>query len=160
MADLKNHFINQANAFDPFGINVTGPGSNQKNVPDPFKVNTEGQYEMFDNTGGTKYDNGKSRLDLLPVLALEEVANVLAVGAKKYGSNNWREGMAWTRVLAAMLRHTFAWMRGEDNDEETGLSHMAHAVCCGLFLLEYVLTSTGVDNRVKLNRKEAIAPER
>lgn len=84
-----------------------------------------------------KYDDGKNALQLLPFLALEEVGKVLAFGAKKYGDHNWRQGMKWSRLLGAALRHIFAWARGETLDRESGLSHLAHAACCILFLLEY-----------------------
>lgn len=84
-----------------------------------------------------KFDRGKPRLDLLPTSALEEVAKVMAAGAAKYDDHNWRKGTAWSRYYAAALRHLFAWWRGEDNDPETGLSHLAHATCCLLFILEY-----------------------
>jgi hypothetical protein len=99
--------------------------------------------------GGIKYDGEKPRLDLLPTEALEEIAKVLTFGAKKYNDNNWRAGFKWTRVLGALLRHLFAWSRGEDLDPETGLSHMAHAGCNVLFLLTFVLTESGVDDRWK-----------
>jgi hypothetical protein len=96
-----------------------------------------------------KYDSEKARVDLLPTLALIETAKVLAFGAEKYGENNWRGGFKWSRLLGALLRHTFAFMRGEYIDEETGLSHMAHAACCVLFLLEHIILGYGTDDRFK-----------
>lgn len=94
-----------------------------------------------------KKDFGKIRLDLLPFEALEDVARVLEFGAKKYHVDAWREGMAWRRLLAACLRHLFAWSRGQNLDPETGLSHLAHAACCLLFLISYKRTGAGVDDR-------------
>jgi hypothetical protein len=96
---------------------------------------------------GVKYDNNKPPMSLLPPEALEEIAKVLDFGAKKYGTYNWRNGMEWTRVSSACLRHIFAWIRGEDLDPESGLHHLAHAGCCIMFLLTYVKTSTGKDDR-------------
>jgi hypothetical protein len=98
---------------------------------------------------GIKHDDGKNRVDLLPIEALEAVAEVLTFGAKKYEANNWRKGFAWTRLLGAALRHTFAFMRGQDKDPETGKSHIAHAACCLLFLLSHIITKSGTDDRVK-----------
>lgn len=100
-------------------------------------------------TSGKKWDAGKVRVDLLSPLALEEIAKVMTFGATKYGDNNWRKGIAWSRVIGALLRHTFAFMRGEDNDPETGLSHMAHAGCCVMFLLEYIVSHKELDDRYK-----------
>lgn len=99
--------------------------------------------------GGMKHDDGKVRLDLLPVEALTEIAKVLTFGANKYAAHNWRKGFVWSRTVAALLRHFYAWLRGEDNDPETGLSHMAHVGCNVLFLLTFILTKTGTDDRFK-----------
>ncbi len=60
---------------------------------------------------------------------LEQVALVRAFGAKKYSKNNWKKGFPVTRSLAAVLRHIFLFLRGETNDPESGLSHLAHAMC-------------------------------
>lgn len=96
-----------------------------------------------------KYDGGKPGVELLPTDALEEIAKVLDYGAQKYAAHNWRKGMKWGRLAGALLRHVFAWLRGEDRDEESGHLHLAHAGCCVLFLLSYVLTGTGTDDRYK-----------
>lgn len=100
-------------------------------------------------TGGIKHDSDKPALALLPFRATEEVAKVLAFGAKKYDAWNWKKGFAWSRLIGAALRHLFAFARGEDKDAETGLSHLAHAACCVLFLLEHELESLGSDDRWK-----------
>lgn len=104
----------------------------------------EGQVEL---QSGVKHDSGKIRLDLLSPIALEEMAKVMTFGAKKYGDNNWRGGIAWTRVLGALLRHTFAFARGEDFDPETGISHLAHCGCCVMFLIEYQTSHPELDDR-------------
>lgn len=101
------------------------------------------------STEARKDDAGKARLDLLPFEALDEVGKVLEFGARKYAAHNWRAGFQWSRPQAAMLRHMFAFARGEDNDPETGLSHLAHAACNVLFLLTSVLEKSGVDDRYK-----------
>ena len=84
---------------------------------------------------GLKYDGDKPRMDLLDGYAVEQLARVLTFGAKKYEAHNWRKGLHKSRLLAAALRHLFAYLGGQDCDEETGLSHVAHAMCCCMFLL-------------------------
>lgn len=96
---------------------------------------------------GIKHDSGKPPLGLLPPKALREVAEVMAFGAKKYGKHNYLAGMDWSRLYDAMLRHVNSFIDGEDNDPETGLSHIAHASCCALFLLEYIKRDIGTDDR-------------
>jgi len=94
-----------------------------------------------------KHDQSKSRWHLFPFDALEEVARVLEFGANKYGERNWESGMPWGRLVSALLRHISAFMMGEDNDRESGLSHLAHAACNCLFLLSYFLRNKGIDDR-------------
>ena len=81
-----------------------------------------------------KFDQEKVRMDLLDPMALEGLAAVLTFGAKKYAAHNWRHGLSTTRILAALLRHTFAIMRMEDIDPESGLPHIDHVGCCWMFL--------------------------
>lgn len=87
--------------------------------------------------GGVKHDLGKVPLDLLPMAALMEVGEILRFGAEKYAPYNWAKGMSYSRLIAASLRHIFAFNQGEDLDPETKRSHLAHALCCLLFLMEY-----------------------
>ena len=98
---------------------------------------------------GVKYDADKPRYDLIPPELLEETAIVLTYGAVKYSERNWEAGMAWHRPFGALMRHMWAWWRGEDNDPETGYSHLAHAACCIAFLISYERRGIGDDNRPK-----------
>jgi hypothetical protein len=108
-------------------------------------------------SGGRKDDHAKKRTDLLPPDALMAVAEVLTVGAERYGVRNWELGMGWGRVCAALLRHVFAWMGGQEHDPETGLLHLAHAACCVLFLLSYQMREIGTDDRFVATVKSAEA---
>lgn len=85
---------------------------------------------------GRKFDAGKLDYTLVPWDGLEEVVKVLEFGARKYARDNWQhvEG-GMQRYQAAAFRHLIAYNQGEKVDQETGLSHLAHAGCCLLFLL-------------------------
>lgn len=83
---------------------------------------------------GIKYDADKPRMDLLDADAIEGLAAVLTFGATKYAAHNWREGISNSRLIAALLRHTFAMLRGEYIDKESGLPHIDHVGCCWMFL--------------------------
>lgn len=86
---------------------------------------------------GRKFDQDKPRMDLLPPLATLEVAKVLTFGANKYEPNNWKYVPdASNRYTAGALRHIFATMAQEQLDPESGLDHLAHAICCLMFILE------------------------
>jgi hypothetical protein len=96
-----------------------------------------------------KFDGGKLPLHLLSTEAMNQTAAVLAFGAQKYAEHNWRNGFAWSRPLSAAMRHITAFNAGEDTDPESGLSHLAHAACCIMFLLEFEKTHQHLDDRYK-----------
>lgn len=87
--------------------------------------------------GGKRFNLDKPRLELLVPEAMEAEARVWAMGAEKYGEYNWQKGMKWTIILACILRHTFAIMRGEDFDKESGELHAAHIKCNASMLIYY-----------------------
>lgn len=99
--------------------------------------------------GAQKADAHKPRVDLLPFDALEGAAQAFTYGAHKYSAHNWRKGMAWSRLLAATLRHLFAWANGEDRDPESGIGHLHHAAASILMLSESVRRGYGQDDRWK-----------
>ena len=96
-----------------------------------------------------KFDGDKLPLHLLSTEAMNQTAAVLAFGAQKYAAHNWRKGFAWSRPLSAAMRHITAFNAGEDKDPESGLSHLAHAACCIMFLLEFEKTHPHLDDRYK-----------
>jgi hypothetical protein len=96
-----------------------------------------------------KFDTDKLPLHLLSTEAMNQTAAVLKFGAIKYAEHNWRKGFAWSRPLAAAMRHITAFNAGEDTDPESGLSHLAHAACCIMFLLEFEKTHQHLDDRYK-----------
>lgn len=104
--------------------------------------------ELFKG-GVARKDDGKVRMHLVPVTPIQELARVLEFGARKYSPNGWRAGMAWNRVMDSCERHIGAWKQGEDTDPETGLPHLAHALCNLAFLLEYAQTHPELDDRYK-----------
>ena len=92
---------------------------------------------------GTKYDNGKPAMDLLPPLAALEVGKVLGYGASKYSPDGWKtlENLD-ARYRAAALRHLMQDAAGETTDFESGLSHLAHAITSLMFVLEHRRSQT------------------
>lgn len=102
---------------------------------------------------GVKHDSEKSGLQYLSPVWVIGVGHVLSFGAKKYADHNWRKGIHCSRLLAASLRHILAFMGGEDNDPETGLSHLHHASCCLMFASELHVTKPEFDDRYKEEAK-------
>lgn len=103
---------------------------------------------MNTETGPTKaikHDAEKPMMSLLSPFALEEMAKVLTHGAKKYSDHNWRNngGLKYSRLMSAVMRHLTAYQQGETKDLETGLSHLSHAACGLMMLIEYEQTGNG-----------------
>lgn len=90
----------------------------------------------MENNGAVKHDEGKPRYDLIPPFALDLVAQVMTYGATKYGERNWEKGLKPERLFAALMRHSWAWMRGETIDPETNLPHLAHAAASVMMLID------------------------
>lgn len=105
---------------------------------------------------GIKHDEEKAPLDLIPPEAIEDEAKAWGFGAKKYGRYNFRSGIAYTRLIAAALRHLFALLGGEDNDPESGLPHESHVRCCMGMLAVMKKTRTDLDDRYSAPQKSAV----
>ena len=84
---------------------------------------------------------------MLPFSAMEPVIRVYMFGKKKYAKDNWRKGMAWSRAFNSAMRHLTTWWEGEDNDPESGLSHLAHAAWNVITLLAYLKLHPNKDDR-------------
>lgn len=116
---------------------------------DRIKTQLEQKIKEADAAYALKFDQDKLPLNLLSTEALNQTAAVLKFGAQKYAEHNWRKGFTWSRPLAAAMRHLTAFNDGEDKDPESGLSHLAHAACCIMFLLEFEKTHPELDDRYK-----------
>jgi hypothetical protein len=91
---------------------------------------------MNNHTPGAKADDGKLDLTLVPTQLEEAVCKILMFGARKYSRDGWRKvENPEQRYFAALERHLKAYKRGNDEDPESGLSHLAHAACNIAFLL-------------------------
>lgn len=112
-------------------------------------VTFDEKHGVYEVEVAKKFDGDKPRMDLIDPYALTELAKVLTAGASKYDADNWRKGMDWSRIVASLLRHVNAFQQGVDTDHETGLSHMAHAMCNCMFLLWYQQHRKEFDDRYR-----------
>lgn len=95
---------------------------------------------------GTKYDNGKPKYSTVPIHAMNQVMQAFTYGANKYEAYNYSKGMDYTRYIDATLRHINAWLLGEDIDE-SGNTHLSHAVASLMMLMDNIAIGSGTDNR-------------
>lgn len=101
---------------------------------------------MGSDNAGRKEDDGKLRYHVMPDAAEHEVIEVLNFGADKYGEHNWKNVKPLnTRYYNAMRRHVSAFRQGERVDPDSGKHHLAHAVCCLLFMLENDIQESKLD---------------
>ena len=96
-----------------------------------------------------KLDTEKPPVSLMSSYAILEMCKVLGFGARKYSEQNWRLGFKQSRLLDAAFRHLLAYNDGEDKDPESGLSHLAHAMCMVMFALEQERNHPELDDRYK-----------
>ena len=109
-----------------------------KNIPDSDETKWQKVVDGLTEapTKGVKYDSDKPRWELVPFRAMKEVVEVLTYGSKKYSDDNWKiVPDARKRYVSAAFRHLTDWADGDKKDKETGKSHLAHAICCLLYLL-------------------------
>ncbi len=112
-------------------------------------VRSEKEEEQMGQDTAGRFSEGKIRHDLVAPWALNEIARVYTYGTVKYDDDNWWKGLRWKRdVFGCVLRHVWKWFRGEINDDESGLHHLAHAAWNCMALMEYERNEIGIDDRV------------
>lgn len=111
---------------------------------DKYAAEREG---IDDSKVGVRFNTGKARWDLLPEDSLAELVQVYTMGAEKYADRNWEKGLSMTGCFASMMRHAWAWMRGENTDPESGLHHMAHVAWNALAIVSFSKRGVGTDDR-------------
>lgn len=148
-----------ANRADPapeeLADGLGGPAVGAGRAPQLQSV-SDVQNPLYNNTtGGMKYDAGKVPLAIVPSEWEEADARVLAFGGKKYKLWNWTLGMPLSESISAAKRHISAFLRGEDNASDSGLSHLAHArTMLGIAMTNLEELGVLVDDR-----RSAISPD-
>jgi hypothetical protein len=118
-------------------INKLAAGSSEKLFDGAGTGDILKDSQSKDCKGGRKFDGGKLQYGLVPPLALRETVKVLTYGAEKYEPDNWRRVPDGPRrYFDAAQRHIWAYKTGEVNDPETNINHLAHAICCLMFMLD------------------------
>jgi hypothetical protein len=82
------------------------------------------------NEKGAAQSHTPCRFDLMPPVALFEIAKVLGEGAEKYGVGNW-ENIEVNDHLNHAIQHVYGYLMGDKTEE-----HLGHAICRLMFALE------------------------
>lgn len=92
----------------------------------------------------------KPPLSLVPPTAIVLISKAMEDGAKKRSPYNWRESkVSISQLLDKVLRHTYKFLDGQNNDEESGLPELAHAAADLAVLIDAIETDSAVDDRPK-----------
>lgn len=97
--------------------------------------------------GAIRLNEGKLRMDLVPVSLIKGVAEVFTEGAKKYDDRNWEKGFNYSVPYASLMRHLSSFWGGEDLDKESNLSHLKHAAANIAMLIEFIEKKPHLDDR-------------
>lgn len=81
-----------------------------------------------------KKDESKPRWTALPWKQVETVVKVLMFGDQKYAPGNWKT-LSPEPYKDAAMRHLVAHINGDKTDSESKLPHLAHLICCALFMM-------------------------
>lgn len=79
-------------------------------------IKDSGKRQEFPTGAVRDIQEGKGRFDLLPTRGMREVAKHFEAGAKKYSDRNWEKGIPLSRFLDSGLRHTFACLEGQTDE--------------------------------------------
>lgn len=105
-----------------------------------------GETRTTSSTGAEK-GTKDARYDLIPVPALDYLARLYGIGARKYAEHNWRLGYDWSKSYAAAQRHMNAFWQGEDIDPETQVPHVINAAFHMFALATYLTEHPEFDDR-------------
>ena len=77
-------------------------------------------------TGSKRYNSGKPEFHHLSPKFIKEMMELMTKSAEKYGDLNWALGQELSTPLDSMMRHYLEFAMGENNDQESGKSHLLH----------------------------------
>lgn len=128
----------------PVPPGMTPPGVVNSHGPIEFPVITSmgPDVETVTNEKGASQSALPYRFDLVDGPAMFKMAEVLAVGAEKYGVNNWR-GIPVEDHLNHMIAHAYAWLAGDHSDE-----HLSHVCCRAIFAQAVDITDEKGEGKV------------
>ncbi|NBO98841.1 MAG: hypothetical protein EBU90_01765 [Proteobacteria bacterium] len=65
---------------------------------------------------------------------LPEFADCLRAGAEKYSANNWKKETDVHQIKNSLINHLEKFLCGEEDDSDSGNSHLSHILCNCMFL--------------------------
>ena len=118
----------------------------------PKRMATDEDYDKLIKESNPKDSLGTKKVPLsgMPAPVLLECGLVKLHGDLKYGRYNWRDaGVRSSVYYDACIRHLMAWWEGEDEDPDSGVHHLAHAMTGLAVLRDSQLQGNCKDDRPK-----------
>jgi len=76
-----------------------------------------GTRKEFESGAVRDTPSGKGRFDLLPFLALTDLAKHYEKGSLKYEARNWEKGIDNARMFESGMRHAIEFFLGQDDED-------------------------------------------
>lgn len=90
----------------------------------------------------------KVPMSTVPATVLAEIGVAMLEGGCKYGRHNFRAvGVRASAYYDATQRHLMAWWEGEDDDADSGMSHITKAITSLVVLRDAMIQSMMTDDR-------------
>lgn len=83
----------------------------------------------------------------MPPIGLKAYAAVSLYGKEAHGELNWALGTEWSEFANSTMRHIEDWLWEGDNDYESGLNTLWHALWNLVTLIYYQDKGIGTDDR-------------
>ncbi len=139
---------------DRFPDEVTDMGQGRDYRDSILSAEDRKLYQEF-NTGGQKDTKGKLRYDLIPPEAMQALAEVYSLGAKKYEDRNWEKGIPFNIALGALKRHLNEFELGNMiNSNDGTLAHLAHVMWWSVALVTFIRRNRDDLNNLPAYNKE------
>lgn len=80
-------------------------------------IKDSGNRRQFESGAVRDIEEGKGRMDLLPMCALIRLSKHFEAGAKKYNDRNWEKGIPMHSFMDSALRHVAKYMDGATDED-------------------------------------------
>lgn len=80
-------------------------------------IKDSGNRREFDSGAVRDIQEGKGRMDLLPMCALIRLSQHFERGSVKYGDRNWEKGIPLHSYMDSALRHIVKYMDGQTDED-------------------------------------------
>jgi hypothetical protein len=88
----------------------------EETLPSQSILKDSGTRSHFETGAVRDGQEGKGRMDLLPMRALRELSMLYEAGSKKYGDRNWEKGIPTHRYVDSAMRHLAEFMSGHADE--------------------------------------------